>query len=236
MSTIAQVASDILAAPAPVICLDTCAILDVARAPARKQADSVPAAKALIQLAGSIPPAIHLLISDIVPNEWREHVGSAVKATRDAVDDFESVVHVSSTSGAVSISVPSQQIQQARNQLPPTLERLSRDLLDQGRLIDRDHEAMSAALDRVVGKRRPSRKNQVKDCYILEHYLAVARALGGPGFPHWVVFVSSNTEDFASAQLTTLHPDLVGDFNAVGMRYEVTIGRAVTALRAAGQI
>jgi hypothetical protein len=103
-------------------------------------------------------------------------------------------------------------------------------------VIDRDISPTNAALDRVVAKRRPSHKKEVKDSYILEHYLAFSRAIGGPMFIKWLLFVSSNIDDFASTGSSTVHPDLAPDFTTVGLRYATTIASAVAQLRAAGQI
>jgi hypothetical protein len=75
MSTIAQLVAHIQAAPAPVVFLDSCAILDVARAP-RDHPDSVKAASDLIQLLKRIPRAVHLLVSDIVQKEWDDNIAS----------------------------------------------------------------------------------------------------------------------------------------------------------------
>ena len=78
MSAIAQLTEDIQATLAPVVLFDTCAILDVARAP-RSQSDAASAAMTLIALAKQTPPAIHLLAVDIVRNEWSDNIDSAEK-------------------------------------------------------------------------------------------------------------------------------------------------------------
>jgi hypothetical protein len=232
MSTIAQLVADITAAPAPVLFLDTCAILDVARAPARAQANSVPAAETLVRLAGQSPPVAYLLVADIVAKEWADNVDSAVEELTKALATYEHVAQVIVTTGGTTPVAG-----------PPILSRIPADLKASSdslrlacRAIDRDTGAMSAALDRVVSKRRPSHKKEVKDSYILEHSLAVARGLGGTAFARWLVFVSSNTRDFADPASPSVHPELAGDFNAAGLRYSVTVGSAVAALQAAGQI
>ena len=231
MSTIAQLAIDISAAPAPVVFLDTCAILDVARAPMRGQPDSVPAAIELLRLAAQSPPGVYLLVADIVEREWADHIVSARKAATDAVEAHIAVSAVATSTGVAACPPPPPQL----HQLPTALEQLSQRLLSACRVIDREATALSAALDRVVAKRKPSTKGQVKDCHIVEHCLAVARALGA-AFSRYLLFVSSNLDDFATRPANTLHSALQPDFTAVGLRYAVTVGAVVAELRSANQI
>jgi hypothetical protein len=183
-------------------------------------------------LAGQTPPAVYLLVADIVVTEWADNIASARKATADAVEAHHHVGAIATSAGLVVCPPPPPQLQQ----LPAALEQRSQSLLMACRVIDRDQIAMSAAIDRVVAKRKPSTKGQVKDCHILEHALAVGRNLGGTVFAKWLLFVSSNVDDFAARPSMTIHPDLLRDFNAVGMRYAVTVASAVAALRAAKQI
>jgi hypothetical protein len=113
----------------------------------------------------------------------------------------------------------------------------SQELLRSCDVVDHEVAAVHAAFHRVVNKQRPSQNKEIKDSYLLEQCFAVARSLGGPTFPHWMLFVSSNTNDFADkSQSGAIHPDLANDFNAVGMRYAASLFTAVGLLRRAGQI
>ena len=175
MSVIAQLTADILATPAAIVLFDTCAILDVARAP-RSQSDAASAAMTLIALAKQTPPAIHLLAVDIVRNEWSDNIDSAEKDAESTVATYRKVA--ATISSLSSQPVPPEPPQLPT--LPGTLRKLSLELLDACQVIDRDPTAMSAALDRVVKKKRPPHKKYVKDSYILEHCLALSSSLGGP--------------------------------------------------------
>ena len=232
MSTIAQLAAEILAAPAPVVFFDTCAILDVARAPTRAQPDTVTAAEALVALVGQTPPKVHLLVADIVATEWTDNIRSACDELTRAVSVFEHLTQVIVATGIVTHPT----VSPALAGLSPDLEARSLALLTACRAINRDVGAANAALDRVVAKRRPSHKKEVKDSYILEHCLAVARELGGATFQKRMLFVSSNTKDFADPGSTAVHTDLASDFATAGLGYAGTIAIAVAQLRAAGQI
>jgi hypothetical protein len=235
MSTIAQLVTGIRAAPAPVVFLDTCAILDVARAPARNQPGAVPAAESLLHLARCTPPLVYLLVDDFVPQEWADNLKSARKAAADAVETHSHVGTVAASTGLVTFPVPPPQLAQ----LPDELEQRSRSLLSGCQSIDRDPATRSAVIDRVLAKRRPWKDKDgraIKDCHILEHCLAVARSLAGSTFPRWMMFVSSNTADFAGSDNVTLHPDLTAEFAAAGLRYAASLEYAVSDLQKAGEI
>ncbi len=232
MNTIAQLVAGISAAPAPVVFLDTCAILDVARAPARAQPDAVTAAEILISLVAQTPPKVHLLVADIVATEWKDNIISARDELTKALFVFEYVAKVIGTTGIVTYPTAPP----ALTGLPADLEARSRALLTACRAINRDVGAANAALDRVVAKRRPSHKKEVKDSYILEHCLVVARELGGTTFQKRMLFVSSNTKDFADPGSTAVHTDLASDFATAGLGFAGTIAIAVEQLRAASQI
>ncbi|MBY0514352.1 MAG: hypothetical protein K2P78_10625 [Gemmataceae bacterium] len=192
MSTIAQLVADIHSAPAPVIFIDTCSILDVARAPARDRASSVEAAEAVVRLAGTSPPGVYLLTADIVNAEWADHIQSAKDDTERAVNTCSAVAAVHTfIRGGPAVSLPLD-----LNLLSQELEARAKHLLTACQPVDRDFAAMNAALTRVVQKKKPSSKNQIKDCHILEHCLAVVRGLRQQGFTRPFFFVSSNVEDF----------------------------------------
>ena len=145
---------------------------------------------------------------------------------------FEYVAKVIGTTGIVTYPTAPP----ALTGLPADLEARSRALLTACRAINRDVGAANAALDRVVAKRRPSHKKDVKDSYILEHCLVVARELGGTTFQKRMLFVSSNTKDFADPGSTAVHTDLASDFATAGLGFAGTIAIAVEQLRAASQI
>jgi hypothetical protein len=245
MSTVAQLATEITDAPAPVVFLDTCAILDVARAPARQQSASVAAADALHAHAVATPPKVYLLAADIVSVEWADNIPEARKEMVRTAAEFEhglsafryslTPMDPPDTLALDALAIVLAKFATERNNFLVDLENRSQQLLNACRLIDRDPSATSAALDRVVAKRRPSHKKEVKDSYILEHCLLVARELAAT--VPFMLFVSSNTSDFvASKGSTDLHSDLRADFATAGLTYAVSIASAVALLRDGGHI
>lgn len=77
MIAIAQAVADLIANPRPVLFLDTCALLDVVRAPLRNLTPTVRAGLQLRALAGA--GTVQLFVQDIVPHEWTDNLPSARK-------------------------------------------------------------------------------------------------------------------------------------------------------------
>jgi hypothetical protein len=89
----------------------------------------------------------------------------------------------------------------------------------------------------LIAKRRPSHKKEIKDSMNLEQGLELSRLLRNAAFAPARVFVSSNTNDFAaSATSSVVHPDIQGEFAAVGLEYFTSLRATLGALRARGQI
>ena len=85
---------------------------------------------------------------------------------------------------------------------------------------------------RVAEARAPSRKGNeaAKDCIIVETYLEHVRRKRDQGLTAPVVFVSSNVNDYTDRPSTQLAPDLLVDFETVGMRYAPNMAAAKALL------
>lgn len=173
---LAQVVAGVLARPAAVLFIDTCILLDVIRAPVRRAARGVEAARALLAVA----PGPHLIVQDIVPTEYADNHAAAVADGRNGVV----VLTATWEAGFVGLPLPAPS--------PPTLlslvddlTKLSEDMMAASTVLGRDHNAMSWAIDRVAAKKKPSdRAGKVKDCHIVGHAIAFSAQLQGSGFRH----------------------------------------------------
>jgi len=230
MITLAQATADLLAVPRPVLFLDTCALLDIVRAPLRDLTMTVRAGVELRTLAAA--GTVRLFIQDIVHGEWTDNLLTARRDGEAGVRAFTATWQIAADFGQPAPPLPV---------LPPgtlidDLEQLSRDLLTAASVIDRDHAGMSWAIDRVAAKKKPSSaKGPVKDCHILGHALRLCTLLGA-GYPNSRVLVSPNRSDFAAPNATIFHSDIAPDAVAAGLRYAVSMEAAVADLRAAGDI
>lgn len=232
MPTIPAAVAIIQARPAPVIFLDTCALLDVIRAPYRAAAPTVEAAVELLLGATKNPPTVHLVVGCPTPTEWNENVDEAVAECTSAV---ACATDVAQTWGFLGVTMPIVSVQTL--QLPDRLKQLSQDVLQAAISLDKDSAALSRAVDRIIDSRLPARKGGrgAKDAVILEHAIELTHALRSAAFGESTLFVSSNTRDFAAPGTVALHPLLKADFGPpANLLFAVGLAHAVTILRASG--
>lgn len=231
MITIAQAVANLTVNPRPVLFLDTCVLLDIVRAPLRNLTSTVRAGLELRTLAGT--GTVQLFVQDLVPREWTDNLPSARKDGETGILAFTATWELAHEFGQPAPPLPA---------LPPgtlidELEKLSKEILDAAEVIERDYHGMSLAIDRVAAKQKPSSgKGPVKDCHILCHALRLSDLLRAGGYPRWRVLVSSNRSDFAAANATVFHQEIVNDANATGLRYAISLEAAVADLKAAGEI
>jgi hypothetical protein len=231
MITIAQALANLIEAPRPILFLDTCVLLDIIRAPARDLTAEVRAGVELRALQAS--STVRLFVQDIVHREWIDNLPAARREGEAGVRAFTATWQIAADMGQLAPPLPA---------LPPgtlidDLEQLSRDLLFAADSLDRDHDGMSWAIDRVVAKQKPSSgKGMVKDCHILGHALRLSNLLAVAAYPHSRVLISSNRSDFAAPNATVFHPDIVPDAIATGLRYAISLEAAIADLRSNGEI
>jgi hypothetical protein len=105
--------------------------------------------------------------------------------------------------------------------------------------LDKDGEALGRAIDRIISARKPARKGGqgAKDAAILEHAISLVDALMAVGVATPRVFVSSNTNDFAIAKGTAVHPEIKSDFDPPrNIHYSDSLFAAVIWLKAGGWV
>jgi hypothetical protein len=231
MITLAQAAAASIAAPRPILFLDTCTLLDIVRAPLHDLSLEVRAALELQALASA--GTIRLFVQDIVSREWTDNLPAAREDGEKGVRAFAATWQIAADLGQPAPPLPVL----TPGTLIDDLEKLSRDLLAAASELDRDHAGMSWAIGRVAAKQKPSsKKGTVKDAHILGHALQLSAQLQAAGYPNWRVLVSSNTTDFAAPSATVFHEEIVPNAAAASLRYAVSLQAAIADLRVAGQI
>ncbi len=235
MPSVADAAAHIKLAVAPIVFLDTCALLDVVRAPLRNAAGNVEAPAELLTGATRNPPTVHLVIACPTPTEWGAHIDEAVQDCENAVNSVRTV-----SASCTFVGLPALgPLPAGLATLPDRLKTLSKNLLDEAILLDKDGDALSRAIGRIINARKPARKGGqgAKDAAILEHAVSLVDALLVGGFVGLRVFVSSNTDDFATAKTTAIHPDIKPVFDPPrDIRYFVSLSAAVMWLKASGWV
>ena len=234
MESISAAVARIQLAVAPVVLLDSCVLLDIVRAPLRNTADIVEAASELLTGSKRTPPSVYLFVGCPTPKEWADHIDEVVADCRIAVHCVDAVSRAWHFLGVPGYPT----LPRGGEKLPDRLKTLSEQLLNSSSVLDKDAEALSRAIDRIINARKPARKGGqgAKDATILEHAIRLADALIARGVATRHVFVSSNTKDFADGNTTSAHPDIQPDIDRRDIHYSVSLTAAVTWLKARGWV
>jgi hypothetical protein len=223
MPSIESVADQLIAKDLPVIFLDTCVLLDVIRAIKRRTRDWVASARELREAVSGTPARCVSVVSHLVRHEWEDNQQSvSAEASKHLSELQEQSICFHDVCGVLGIVPEFSPADYPGLAVAEELRELSRSLLDSGLELDADVACEGRAVARVIDKIPPANKGQqVKDCIILEQYLAVCRQLQIVGFEKKRVFCTSNTNDYFKAG--QLHPELAIDLDGVGLRFTTNL-------------
>ena len=232
MSALAAVVADLLACPRPVLCLDTCDLLDVIQCVAEGKARRLEHVRRLVDTLARRPDCVQLVISYLVPVEWAQNQATVLdeveRKTRRVDEDIAEIYRAWQHAGA---PLPGLLPSYAGAGLPAALAALAGSVLGWATVLDREDACIGRALDRVQRKARPSHAGMVKDSIHLEHYLELCRQLSASSFPGRKVFVSANKADFWEAKIKAdIHPDLALQLAAVGLEFFGSLEAALGSL------
>lgn len=227
-------ADRIAAAGLPVLCIDTCSLLDIIRDPSRETAlpHNAAAAMNLVQLmeGGS---SVTCLLADQVRSELATHQQSVTdEATRGMQKMRESIERVD---GLVSAFAP-----HVRTDIRHWSDHVANAVAVIQRWVGASVAAPQSpdvpmrAYSRVMHARAPARKGKdsLADCVVLETYIEAAAQLRQRGMKTPIVLLSSNVQDYtAPPSRSVLHPDLQSEFNSFGVAYATGFGMAKSLLR-----
>ena len=221
MPAIAHVADDLNAAPKPVICLDTCDILEVVQClDWEKSGGNTPRVVSCIEPVRRLlntltvnPDRAQLIITDLVHTEWSQNIAGIGTKAEEFINKIDDIVgrpyQAAGFAGTLLPIYPPL----AGSTLVADLVALSTALLNQATRLILDDSLIDLALARVMGKHRPSHDGHIKDSINFEHYLELARRLRAGGFAEEVVFVSKNRKDYWNGENPHIHPDLHPQIN-----------------------
>jgi hypothetical protein len=228
MPSVDEVAGQIVLGCVPVLFLDTCILLDIIRSTHRCLPNHASQASELLKLASQKPPACLVVVSSIVSHEWNTNAqGVTDEVIRHLSEMEEHAAHFHDACQALGIGLPFGRANYAHWGLAEGLRDLSKQILDGAIHLDADNESRSRAVERVINNRPPSRKRgEVKDCAIIEEYLAVCRGSRAAGFAGKQVFGSSNTGDYCEAAGRP-HPLLEAEFALCSLIFTANLPWAV---------
>jgi hypothetical protein len=225
-----DVVSRILAAGLPVLCLDTCSILDILRDPTRDTASSMDLAVALELLARvEQQDSLVVLVCDQVLVEFGDHIDEVADecATqlRKLADKVRAVDGIASQFGA-SESAATNHFHDHPGRARSVADRL----MNAAQRVRQSSDVSPRAYLRAMQGRAPAQKgkNSLKDCTVIETYLEAICCLREQGFSQRAVFLSSNVHDYCGSN-RCLHGDLQADFAGpkldFAISYEVARGK-----------
>jgi hypothetical protein len=239
MPALTNLAVDLCAKPArPVICLDTCDILEVVQCldwerpgTPRSAAPIEPVRRLLAALIAN-PDRAQLVVTYLVEHEWTQNIGDIRAKAESFLKRIDDIVSTAGqAAGLVGTALPAPTPLSASS-LVEDAAALSASLLNQAVMLERDDAMIRRALNRVMIKRRPSHDGHIKDSINFEHYLEFARQLRAGGFTAPVLFVSKNRKDYWDGEKPQIHADLATEINdpAVRLQFYVSLTAALGPL------
>jgi hypothetical protein len=211
-----------MASAAPVALLDTCAILDAIRAPVR---DAIPSAVvdagiALTRKATETPRALWPVVVEDVWLEYDAHRSTVTaEVERDIAKRAARIEQLRATASVLAPEFTWQPTELDRMRLHTRLHTAADALVGASLLLAHDTSLMNRAARRVMAAHAPSAKgkDELRDCLIVEQYLALATALRASGFSQPIFFLSSNSTDYGAAPRARAPLD--GEFVALGIEF-----------------
>ncbi len=212
----------------PILCFDTCSILDIMRDPTRatirshEQQAAIELVNAMEQhatLVGVIAPQVQREFSDNVQG-ISEQAEAALKKFRSMLDTINQVIGVFGQPKPIDTSHFEKHVERARG--------VTDRLLSSAFLLRQVEGVQSRAAERVLSTRAPAQKGKdsLKDCVVIETYLEFIEEIRAAGCASKVIFVSSNKSDYATGDKLTMRAGLKEDFERLKIEYAPNLGAA----------
>jgi hypothetical protein len=231
--TIVNAAKVIGLSSIPVLLLDTCAVLDIIRAPQRKeiQNDIIAKANEIVFKSITDPKQLWIVKTTLVDQEWLQHYQETKNQREKYIKDVdERSIELRDVSQHLPLFYPILPLEFRHLKIPDSLQNLATSLIESSLMLPEDNNCILQARQRFIDKRPPSKKGnkQYKDCLL--NYLAFCRELRKNGYQEKCVFVSSNTND--SCENRKLHPILKAEFDVLMLEYATNLAQANALLKA----
>ncbi|MDB5310831.1 MAG: hypothetical protein JWO38_5033 [Gemmataceae bacterium] len=234
MKTIAEAATEIAAAQRPVLCLDTCVLLDVITLGNRGQADQIGLNRRLLDVVVTTPERVQLVVNDLIDWEWNQRRDDVKnEAMTWLVETDKQIAQIHRAREELLKPLPFEAKTYTDPQLIDDLAALGQAILGQALVLKQDTDCVLKAIERVKKKQRPSHNKQVKDSIHLETYLQFSRQLRDKGHTAGRFFLSTNASDFwhETYGAKGAHSELANDMNDAGLTF---LGRLPIVMKALG--
>lgn len=219
-------AKSLVMSAVPVLCFDTCSLLDVMRDPSRDTVRVPDRIAGLELLEAAETGRLQCFMPEQVATEFNENDLStqkeaerAIKKLRDQVVRINSLDAVYGTANAVDLAHLDDHVWRARGVVDRWLARLQ--------MFKPDDSAPAKAFARVNTATPPARKGKEssKDCLVYETLLELASGLRGAGTTRPIVFLSSNTNEYFYER-RSLKPEIAAEFASLKLEYAQNMGLA----------
>jgi hypothetical protein len=232
MSLSSQEVSRLVGLGSPVLCVDTCTVLDVVRDITRETVTTsdVNAGLTLLSMAEAGAGLI-VLMAEQVTLEIASNVASVEQEAQAALQKFLAQaqrIHDVATAFGAQGNLQIYHLDGHVSRAKPVLDRWKQ----VSRMVPHNDGVASRAFRRVNEPRTPARrgKESMKDCVIVEAYIEAASQLRAAGLMSPIVFASSNTKEYFAPNTRHLQSDIAGDLAAVGVEYAPNFGAAKHSL------
>ena len=216
----------IAALSVPVLCIDTCSLLDIMRDPTRDgvQARDRLAAIDLVQRLEKLD--LVCLVAEQVDIEFASHDADIQREATNAIRKLRERVDQVNQIHAAFLSAVNVDLTHLDGMVAPARQIITR-WANAAHRVPSSTAIFTNAMDRVNRNIAPARKGKdsVKDCVVVETYLTAVDALRAAGMPTTVVFLSSNTKEYLT-DAKVLTSDLVRDFGRTSVAYAPNMSAA----------
>jgi len=213
----------IISAPAPVLFLDTCIILDIIRSPFRDKistnnneisTNEISASLELIRKTEANNRSVWLVTNEIVYTEWKENIETVKNELTEEIKKAELKRQKMVNAANIIFDIKhnfGQPIQTLN--LSEHLGNLSKSLLDKCEKIAIDDSHYVEAMKRINKCDAPAQrgKNSAKDCQIFAAFLDIGKQLRNKNFHQNICFITTNYQDYGkpNAPKSPLDQELV---------------------------
>lgn len=220
----------IASAGVPVLCIDTCSILDIMRDPTRETAKPHDRQAAIDLVAAAESGRLICLMAEQVAIEFSDHdqpvqdeAERNLKKVREQVERINNLSAVFGAPGIVDFTHLDDHVGRARAVVGRWLANLGK--------VMPSPLAPAKAFARVNAGVAPARrgKESSKDCLVYETYLEAVSALRGAGATTSIVFLSSNTNEYLT-ESKILKPEIAAEFGAINLSYAPNMSAAKYSL------
>ena len=219
-------------APRPVLLLDTCALLDILRAPYRAQVPSgvVQAAASIVKSFDRGAPEVWVITTKLIAQEWRNNVHT-VRGELDTHLKRLDRELAKASSSAAQLGIGTRFVGPTSLGLSEHLFNLSEGLLNTSIQLTGTERFHQKAMHRLLHNHAPASKGkgEPQDCLIIEQYLDLSRELRQQAYSEKIIFVSSNTKDYGRPG--ELRFPLAGDFKDHGIEFATSLAWAWSLIR-----